>query len=68
MSTNLTTALNSVPDEEVDRGRVGSVEAPLEELLRDVARLQEAAGHGRRCLADRLEGCQLISINGIGLI
>ena len=54
MSTNLTTALNSVPDEEVDRGRVGSVEAPLEELLGDVARLQEAAGHRRRRLADRL--------------
>ena len=54
ISTNLTIALNSVPDEEVDRGRVGGVEAPLEELLGDVAGLQEAAGHGRGRLADGL--------------
>ena len=33
---------------------MGSVEAPLEELLRDVARFQDAMGYGRRCCADRL--------------
>ena len=47
-------ALNSVPDEEIDGGRVSSVEAPLEELLRDVARLQDATGYGRSRRADRL--------------
>ena len=47
-------ALNIVPDEEIDGGRMSSVEAPLEELLRDVARLQDATGYGRCRRADRL--------------